>query len=69
MPAFVCDIYFSGQQPCFGGVLALNGKDGSELWRHWTAHEVYAVNCNEDLNKDGVKDCLVAGRAGVRFLF
>ncbi|CAG7820626.1 unnamed protein product [Allacma fusca] len=65
VPEFVCDIYFPGQNPCYGGVLALNGKDGSELWRHWTAHEVFAINCNEDLNKDGMPDCLVAGRAGV----
>lgn len=69
VPDFVCDIYFAGQSPCFGGVLALNGLDGSELWRHWTVHEVYALNCHEDITGDNIRDCLVAGRAGVRFKF
>lgn len=27
-------------------------------------HDVYAVNCNGDLDQDGVPDCLLAGRAG-----
>ena len=40
IPDFVCDIYFAGQQPCLGGVLALDGRDGRELWRLWTPHEV-----------------------------
>ena len=66
VPDFVCDIYFQEQRPCLGGVIALNGKDGSELWRHWAQHEVFGLNCNEDLTKDGVHDCLVSGRAGVR---
>ena len=26
IPDFVCDIYFDGQKPCLGGVLALDGK-------------------------------------------
>ncbi|XP_035703612.1 uncharacterized protein LOC110843502 isoform X2 [Folsomia candida] len=65
IPDFVCDIYFNGQMPCFGGVLSLDGVDGKELWRHWTAHEVFALNCNEDINLDRIPDCLVGGRAGV----
>ena len=28
VPNFVCDIYFNGQEPCFGGVLAIDGKTG-----------------------------------------
>ena len=28
VPEFVCDIYFNGQVPCFGGVLAIDGKTG-----------------------------------------
>jgi len=66
VPEIVCDIYFYGQKPCFGGVLALNGRDGSELWRQWTAHEVFALNCNEDITGDGIRDCVMGGRAGVR---
>ena len=30
VPNFVCDIYFNGQVPCFGGVLAIDGKTG--MW-------------------------------------
>ena len=45
--------------------MALDGRDGSELWRHWTVHEVYALNCHEDITGDHIRDCLVAGRAGV----
>ena len=29
VPNFVCDIYFNGQEPCFGGVLAIDGKTGN----------------------------------------
>ncbi|GFO02838.1 pqq-like domain containing protein [Plakobranchus ocellatus] len=63
----VCDIYFEGQTPCFGGVLALEGATGRELWRRYAQHEVYGLNCQYDLDKDGVKDCLAAGRAGTFF--
>ena len=45
IPAFVCDIYFAGQQPCLGGVLALDGRDGRELWRLWTEHEIFSLTC------------------------
>lgn len=45
--------------------MALDGATGEELWRHYADHEMYAVNCNEDLNADGINDCLGGGRAGV----
>ena len=64
-PKISCDLYFNGTYPCFGGTLALDGLNGKELWRHYTEHEVYAVNCNGDLDADGVQDCLISGRAGV----
>ena len=64
-PLYLCDVYFNGSRPCFGGVLALDGATGDELWRHSTQHEVYALNCDVDLTGDDVKDCLAAGRAGV----
>uniref|UniRef100_T1JFB9 FAM234A/B beta-propeller domain-containing protein n=1 Tax=Strigamia maritima TaxID=126957 RepID=T1JFB9_STRMM len=64
VPLFTCDIYFNGIKPCFGGVLALDGSTGAELWRHFTDHEVFALNCNGDLDSDGVHDCLAGGRAG-----
>ena len=61
----MCDIYFNGSSPCFGGLLALDGQTGKELWRHYASNEIFAVNCNADIDQDGVKDCLGAGRAGV----
>ena len=65
MPRKACDIYFNGSFPCFGGILALDGRTGHELWRHYTVHEVFAVNCNADLDFDGVRDCLIGGRVAV----
>ncbi|XP_053372852.1 uncharacterized protein LOC128546395 [Mercenaria mercenaria] len=64
IPSIVCDIYFAGTYPCFGGLLALEGSSGKELWRHYSDHEIYGINCGVDLNKDGVMDCLAGGRAG-----
>ncbi|XP_060079842.1 uncharacterized protein LOC132559243 [Ylistrum balloti] len=63
LPDIVCDIYFNGTHPCFGGLMALEGATGRELWRHYSPHEFFGVNCNADLNKDGVLDCLAGGRA------
>lgn len=65
MPDVVCDIYFSGIHPCLGGLMALDGHTGSELWRHYSPHEVFAVNCNIDLDGDSLQDCIIAGRVGV----
>ena len=65
IPEFVCDIYFEGQKPCLGGLLALDGKDGHELWRLWTDHEIFSLTCQADLDLDNVTDCLAGGRAGV----
>ena len=65
IPDFVCNIYFRGQTPCLGGIIALDGKDGHELWRLWTPHEIFALTCQADLDGDGVTDCLAGGRAGV----
>lgn len=64
-PKISCDLYFNGTYPCYGGLLALDGKTGQEIWRHYTMHEIYGVNCNGDLDTDGVRDCLVSGRGGV----
>lgn len=60
-----CDLHFNGSFPCFGGILALDGRTGRQLWRHYTIHEVFAVNCNADLDRDGVRDCLIGGRVGM----
>ena len=66
VPDIVCDIYFAGEKPCMGGVLALDGKSGEVLWKLRTEHEVFSLVCQEDLNFDGVKDCVAGGRAGVK---
>lgn len=63
-PKVSCDLYFNGSYPCFGGALALDGNTGKELWRHYSMHEIYALNCNGDLNNDGIWDCLLGGRGG-----
>ena len=65
IPDYVCDIYFDGQKPCLGGILALDGKTGKEIWRLWTKHEIFALTCQADLDEDGTIDCLAGGRAGV----
>jgi len=48
--------------------MAIDGRSGQELWRRYTPHELYASNCNNDLNDDGIKDCILAGRMAVRLL-
>ena len=65
IPEYVCDIYFDGQKPCLGGIIALDGKTGVEIWRLWTKHEIFALTCQSDLDQDGFTDCLAGGRAGV----
>ena len=45
--------------------MALDGRTGKELWTHRTHQEIFALNCNVDIDNDGVKDCLSAGRTGV----
>lgn len=67
IPRVVCDIYFNSTYPCFGGIMALDGRNGQELWRHYSDHELFGINCNADLNLDGLNDCLGGGRAGVLF--
>ena len=61
----ICDVYFNGSRRCQGGLLVLDGRDGRELWRHFMGSEIFALNCNEDLNNDGHKECLASGRHGV----
>lgn len=46
-------------------MMALDGLTGKELWRHYSIHELFGINCNEDLNNDGILDCTGGGRAGV----
>lgn len=65
IPEYACTSYFNGQVPCFGGVLALNGKTGDILWIHWTAHAIFSIDCGLDLTNDKIKDCIICGRNGI----
>ncbi|XP_030078764.1 uncharacterized protein LOC111604996 isoform X2 [Drosophila hydei] len=53
--------------PCEGGVVALNGRDGSTLWQTWSVANVFSLHCNVDIDRDGGVDCLAAGRLGMIF--
>lgn len=64
-PEYICALYFEGQIPCFGGVLALNGKTGDTLWKHWTTRAIFSVDCSLDLTKDKIKDCIICGHGGI----
>ncbi|OAD61472.1 hypothetical protein WN48_00414, partial [Eufriesea mexicana] len=65
IPEYICALYFDGQVPCFGGVLALNGKTGDTLWIHWTTHAIFSVDCGLDLTNDKINDCIICGRGGI----
>ena len=53
-----------GHTPCQSQVAALDGTDGSILWKTWVEFAPFAVNCNHDLNRDASPDCIFAGRSG-----
>ena len=65
----MCDIYFPGQTGCGGGVLALDGMSGEEIWRLFSMHELFSLNCGSDLNGDHFPDCIAAGRVGVSCIY
>lgn len=52
---------------CLGGILALDGQSGHELWRKQTTHEIFAIHCVLDVNSDGQMDCIITGRGGAMF--
>ncbi|CAF0764320.1 unnamed protein product [Didymodactylos carnosus] len=61
----LCDIYFDGSYPCNGGVMLLDGRNGEVRWNFdGSQHEVFALNCERDIDKDGILDCLTGGRGG-----
>ena len=61
----ICERYNNGINPCQGGVFALDGVTGDQMWVHYTDNEAYSINCNADFNLDHVADCLIAGRNGL----
>ena len=56
-----CKKFHNGTYPCFGGVAAVNGATGEQLWVHRTTHGVTSIICNGDINADGYADCLCSG--------
>ena len=50
---------------CNGGVVAINGKTGSTLWRQQVSNAVLDVQCRLEISGDGVTDCLLIGKEGV----
>lgn len=45
---------------------ALDGRNGKVLWSYEKSnHEVFALNCQRDIDGDQILDCLTGGRGGV----
>lgn len=64
-PDLFCPIFMGKEAPCGGGVIALDGKDGSRLWITWLHHTVFSIICSEDIDGDKKPECLVTGKGGV----
>lgn len=60
-----CELASNGERReiayCKGGIVALDGANGSTIWQHWTTSIVFSLYCNTDLNKDGYPDCVASG--------
>ena len=54
-----------GFYPCGSTQVAVNGKNGETLWTYPVSQEVFAFTCDEDLNRDGINDCMMCGRGGM----
>lgn len=51
-----------------GFLQALDGRNGEVLWSYEKSnHEVFALNCQRDIDGDNIPDCLTGGRGGVSF--
>lgn len=53
-----------GIEPCQVRIFALSGQNGELVWEKWLPFSPFAVNCNHDLNADGIPDCTLSGRNG-----
>lgn len=63
-----CPMFMNVASPCGGGVIALNGLNGSVIWKKHLPYLVYTVFCSNDLNGDDINDCIVTGNKGVRLV-
>lgn len=52
---------------CNGGVVAINGKTGSTLWRQQVSNAVLDVQCRLEINGDGIADCVLSGKGVSKF--
>ena len=44
----------------------MDGRNGQVLWSFdKSRHEVFALNCQRDIDGDNIPDCLTGGRGGV----
>lgn len=50
--------------PVDNGILAINGKDGSILWKISTPTQIYTSALFQDITGDSVDDVFIGGRAG-----
>ncbi|KAK3607560.1 hypothetical protein CHS0354_011095 [Potamilus streckersoni] len=51
------------EHPCMNLLIAYRGYDGKQLWVTPCKSKMFVTNCEEfDVNKDGKKDCIGAGR-------
>ncbi|XP_017771105.1 PREDICTED: uncharacterized protein LOC108558637 [Nicrophorus vespilloides] len=60
-----CPMFLGIASPCGGGVIALDGKNGSTLWRNHLPHAIFTLFCSADVNGDGIFDCLATGKGGI----
>lgn len=50
---------------CIGGVMAIDGKSGKNIWHRGLTKVVLALHCEFEINGDSITDCIVTGRQGV----
>jgi outer membrane protein assembly factor BamB len=54
-------------KPCDTAVFAINGVDGTMLWRLANIDHVFGSAALKDLNGDGVQDVIIGGRSASLF--
>ncbi|KAL3856649.1 hypothetical protein ACJMK2_011377 [Sinanodonta woodiana] len=58
--------WLGNEYPCMGNLMAYRGYDGKQIWVTPCKSGMFAINCEEfDVNKDGKKDCIGAGRHAI----
>ncbi|KAI1309010.1 hypothetical protein HDE_00313 [Halotydeus destructor] len=73
-PREACEMYFNmtkieSENGCGGGIMLLDGAKGNVLWTRYVDHELFGVNCNLDIDRDGIRDCVVGGRMASLYAF